>query len=170
MQVLVMRHGIALEREDWAADDTLRPLSKAGWKKARLAARGLKYLCPRIDLIAFSPLLRARQTAQVAREVLEVEREAQAWPELALLLEEDAEMEPLRARIQAAASTCVLLVGHEPGCSRLLSLLMDDDADAIAFDWKKAGVASIQIEPERVSLSWFASPKMLRALARTSGR
>ena len=165
-----MRHGIALEREEWHEDDTLRPLSELGEEKTRRVARGLKRLCPRVKLIASSPLLRARQTASIAREELEVAAEVEVWPELALLAEEDADLEPLRARVQGAASTCILLVGHEPGCSRLLSLLLCGDADAMEFSWKKAGVACVELDDESVSLSWFASPKMLRALAQKAGR
>ncbi len=165
-----MRHGPALSREDWAQDDALRPLSKAGRKKTRRAARGLKYLCPRVDSIAASPLLRARQTAKIARQELEVEPETQAWPELALLLAEDAGLAPLVARLQAAASTCTLLVGHEPGCSRLLSLLLCGDTEAMRFNWKKAAVACLELEGERAVLQWLASPKLLRGLPRRAGR
>lgn len=165
-----MRHGPALEREDWHQDDALRPLSESGAVKTRAAARGLVCLCPRVDRVAASPLLRAVQTAQITREELEVEAGIEEWPELALLAEEEADLEPLRARIQASASTCILLVGHEPGCSRLLSLLLCGGADALGFQWKKAGVACLEVEGDWASLCWLASPKMLRALAQTSGR
>ena len=170
MQVLVMRHGIAVEREDWQQDDALRPLSEPGEEKTRRVARGLKRLRPRVKRIASSPLLRARQTASIAREELEVAAEVEVWPELALLAEEDADLEPLRTRIQGAASACILLVGHEPGCSRLLSLLLCGDADAIEFSWKKAGVAWLQVEAEDAILRDFLAPKTLRNLARKAGR
>ena len=169
MQVLVMRHGPALDRAAWHKDDALRPLSDEGTVKTCQATRGLKYLCPRVDLIATSPLLRAAQTAEVVREELSSD-EVEQWPELALLIEEDADLEQLRARLRASASTCALLVGHEPGCSRLLSLLLCGRPDVLQLKWKKAAIACVEIEGERAALKWFAMPKMLRMLAQTAGR
>jgi phosphohistidine phosphatase len=128
MQVLVMRHGPALDRDDCNEDDALRPLSKPGIEKTRAAARGLKYLGARPQVLATSPLTRAVQTAQIVEEELGAPLEV--WPELALLVEEDVDLEPIRARLDASSSTCILLVGHEPGCSRLLSLLLCGHADA----------------------------------------
>ena len=143
-------------------------------EKTRSAARGLGCLCPRVDRIASSPLLRAVQTADIAREELESKREVEIWPELALLAQHEADLMPLRARIVEAAKTCgcLLLVGHEPGCGYLLSLLLCGQENMTEFNWKKAGVASAQVNAQGHlgSLDWFASPKMLRALAtQTSG-
>lgn len=139
-----MRHGVALERQDWAEHDATRPLSKECTDKTRRAVRGLKRLCPRVDLIASSPYLRAAQTAQIVRQELRAEREVQAWFELALMLEEDADLAPLVARLREAAQ----------------------------FEWKKAGVAclELEVESEHAILHWLASPKMLRGLAQTAGR
>jgi phosphohistidine phosphatase len=163
MQVLVMRHGPALDRAGWEENDAARPLSADGIDKTRLAARGLKHLGIRPQVLAASPLVRAIQTAQIVEAELGAPLEV--WPELAALVEEDADLEPIVARATAQASTCVLLVGHEPGCSRLLSLLLCGDAEALAFNWKKAGVACL----EDGALLWFATPKMLRGLAQASG-
>lgn len=157
-----MRHGIAIERAQ-GEDAAGRTLSRKGWRKTSRVVRGLKRLCPRLDAIASSPLTRAMQTAQAVDE--DIPAPYEVWPELALMLEEDADLAPLVARLQASASICILLVGHEPGCSRLTSLLMCGHADAMTFEWKKAGVACLKLEGERAILQWLASPKMLRALA-----
>jgi phosphohistidine phosphatase len=72
MKVLIIRHAIAEERDDFARtgkDDRLRPLTDEGRKKMKQAARGLKALVPEIDLLATSPLTRAAQTAAVLDSV-----------------------------------------------------------------------------------------------------
>src|SRR5215510_10054248 len=66
MQLLVVRHAIAEDRENWAPrDDKLRPLTDDGKKKMKEAAKGLRALVPRVDVLATSPLTRALQTAQL---------------------------------------------------------------------------------------------------------
>src|SRR5205814_283725 len=72
MQLLVVRHAIAEEREKWSPrDDKLRPLTDDGKKKMKEAAKGLRALVPKIDVLATSPLTRAAQTAQLLAKVYE---------------------------------------------------------------------------------------------------
>ena len=66
MEVYLMRHGTALSRESTDAPaDAERPLTPKGIKKTRKAAKGLATLRPSIDRVFTSPLLRARQTADI---------------------------------------------------------------------------------------------------------
>lgn len=77
MRLLIVRHAIAMERADFAtidADDGLRPLTSDGVRKMRAAARGLRELVRRPDVLLSSPLERARATAAILRE--------RAWPGL----------------------------------------------------------------------------------------
>jgi phosphohistidine phosphatase len=72
MRLLLIRHGIAETREDFARTgegDDLRPLTRAGRRKMRRAARGLRELVPAIDTLLTSPLVRARQTADIVARV-----------------------------------------------------------------------------------------------------
>ena len=120
MQLLVVRHAIAEEREKWSPrDDKLRPLTDDGKKKMKEAAKGLRALVPKIDVLATSPLTRAAQTAQLLAKVYEtgepvtVEALApgQRPPALATWL-----------RTQAVQKT-VAIVGHEPGLGAIVSWL-----------------------------------------------
>src|SRR5438477_12979829 len=71
MELLIVRHAIAVEHGDPAFDnDDDRPLTPEGIHKFRLAARGLKEIAPRLDRIVSSPLVRARQTAEILREIV----------------------------------------------------------------------------------------------------
>src|ERR1700693_4957640 len=75
MELLIVRHAIALERdrERWR-DDGVRPLSPAGIKQSRKAAAGLKEFSRAPDRVLTSPLVRARQTAQILTDVA-------GWPQ-----------------------------------------------------------------------------------------
>ncbi|MGH8609545.1 MAG: histidine phosphatase family protein [Gammaproteobacteria bacterium] len=72
MQVLVVRHAIAEQREEFARtgkDDCQRPLTDDGRRKMRRGAAGLRAVVPAIDVLATSPLLRAVQTAEILAAV-----------------------------------------------------------------------------------------------------
>src|SRR5258708_35952539 len=83
MDLLIVRHAIAFERDRhrWR-DDGARPLSPAGIRRARKAAAGLKELSKAPDRVLTSPLVRARQTAQILTDV-PGSPQAMAVPELA---------------------------------------------------------------------------------------
>lgn len=71
MRLYIVRHGIAVDRADPAATtDEERWLTDEGKAKTRLVALGLQALGVEIDAIFSSPLVRARQTAEVLAKVL----------------------------------------------------------------------------------------------------
>jgi phosphohistidine phosphatase len=76
-----------------------------------------------------------------------------------------AVFELLRVRTAAA----VVIVGHEPCLSRFLAAAIGAGNARLAF--KKGGAACIEFEkrivPGAATLSWFTTPKMLRAIRRT---
>ena len=68
MKLLLVRHAIAEEAETFIATggtDAQRPLTEIGRKKMRKAANRLRLQLGRIDILACSPLLRARETAEI---------------------------------------------------------------------------------------------------------
>ncbi len=81
MELLIVRHAVALERDRhrWR-DDGARPLSPAGLRRARKAAAGLKEFSKAPDRLLTSPLVRARQTAQILTDVA-------GWPQAEEVLE-----------------------------------------------------------------------------------
>ena len=50
--------------------DALRPLTRAGRKKMRRAARGLARLVPHLDALATSPLTRAVETGEIVARAI----------------------------------------------------------------------------------------------------
>src|SRR5258708_39107238 len=68
MELLVIRHGVAMDKEEFAkagTSDDLRPLTSAGMEEMKEIARGLRELVKKIDVLATSPLVRAVQTAEI---------------------------------------------------------------------------------------------------------
>src|ERR1700733_5168555 len=66
MQLYLIRHGIAVDREDPnCPPDTERPLTPKGRKRSHAAALGLRALDVKPDAVLTSPWLRAAQTAEI---------------------------------------------------------------------------------------------------------
>jgi phosphohistidine phosphatase len=87
VELLVIRHGVAEDREEFAAtgkDDSLRPLTKEGRWKMERGARALRRAIPSLNVIATSPFTRAAQTAKIvaaAYDDVEVEQLDALTPE-----------------------------------------------------------------------------------------
>ena len=74
MNLYLMRHGIALPQDDPSVtQDGDRPLSHKGIKRMREAAKGVRRLKIPFDGVLTSPLLRARQTAEIVASALDME-------------------------------------------------------------------------------------------------
>lgn len=168
MRILIVRHAKAEDRDAsdrHSASDAERPLTEAGRKQMRKAARALKELLPRIDVLASSPLVRARDTARlIAKEykrlkITDVAALAPGASEKALL-----------AWLQTQPSEATIaLVGHEPDLSRLTSWLLAGGTRGFV-EFKK-GAACLLEFPEtadagRATLAWLLAPGQLRRLTR----
>jgi phosphohistidine phosphatase len=140
MQIILFRHGIAMEHADAAADgisEKERPLTKEGVEKTATAASGLRQVVKSVELLAHSPLTRARQTADLLADAFpSAERAETRWlapgvdPErLAAWLAKQREMET------------AILVGHEPDLSRWAAWAVSGSARPL-FGLKKAGARS----------------------------
>ena len=64
-ELYLIRHGVAEERGDAWPDDAKRPLTEDGIARMRKSARGLARLGVTFDVVLTSPLVRARQTADI---------------------------------------------------------------------------------------------------------
>jgi phosphohistidine phosphatase len=163
MRLFVMRHGIAEDRELWHGPDEARPLTFKGMEKTRLAARGLAHLEIRPEVVASSPLIRARQTADIVGEELHITSRVAIWPAL-----EEAGFQSLCANLNRTGEQSTLIVGHEPGLSRFVAQLLTGAADGFAMQFKKAAVCALDVDfsaaEPGATLLWFLTPQQLRAL------
>lgn len=65
--IYLIRHGIAADREDYN-DDSIRPLTDKGIGKTKQVAQRLQDIGIQFNLILTSPLVRAKQTAQILQK------------------------------------------------------------------------------------------------------
>ena len=164
MELLIIRHAIALERDPlrWR-DDGTRPLSPAGIRRSRLAAAGLKEFIKAPNRLLTSPLVRARQTAQILTDIAGWPRPEEA-PELAPGVAAQA----VFTRLGQDRSKVVAVVGHQPGLGILLTACLLGEDGALAIEMKKNAVACVSFEGSpragRGVLKWLATPRMLRGL------
>jgi phosphohistidine phosphatase len=130
--------------------------------RMRKATRGLAELGVSIDLVLTSPLLRARQTAEIlaagldpSPEVVTTDALAPGAPYAALVTELG----------KHARRTRLALVGHEPGIGELAARLI---GSRHAIEFKKGAVCRIDLDELPPSgpgdLRWLLPPKTLRAL------
>jgi phosphohistidine phosphatase len=158
----LVRHAIAEPRgADWP-DDDLRPLTGAGARKMKQVVRGLARLDADVELILTSPLVRARQTAEIISRWLPSRPDVETLPALAPGHTPAATMRALAAATDAGA---VLLVGHEPDLGALVAWLIDARRP-VAF--KKGGACRVDSSRwpmgPRSDLRWFMPPSVLRRL------
>ena len=152
MQLYFLRHGEA-DWPGWTKSDDERPLTDFGKKEVRQVAKFLSRLKVKLDSIVTSPLPRALQTAEIAAEQLKTK------------LGQDEALEPgfgiteLRTVLERHRSKVLLLVGHEPDFSSVISALT-----GASLKLSKAGVALVDIDPdtEKGRLLWLFPPKFAR--------
>jgi phosphohistidine phosphatase len=162
MHLILFRHGIAEETGPDGSDDSRR-LTPEGVQRTRQAAAGLTRVAKPPSVILTSPLVRARQTAQIVGEAFDL---------LPRELDElahgpaDAVIDRLRQRDEGV----VLIVGHEPTLSRIIEQLCTGADHQSFVQMKKAGCACVQTQfdtpgTEGASkLLWLATAKMLRQI------
>ena len=166
MQLLVVRHGIAVEQDEWArehSDDTERPLTTEGKKKMKECAKGLRAIVPRLDVLATSPLTRAMQTAAILAKVYE-----KGEPVIvdALCPGQHPPAVATWLRGQGTQKT-VAIVGHEPGLGAVVSWFTAGSERSF-LELGKGGACLLdlgdRIEAGEAILLWVLRPSHLRAL------
>jgi len=166
MDCVLLRHGIAVEPDEWTGADADRPLTERGAKRVGQVAAGLRWLAVPVSHIFSSPLVRAKETAEIVRTVLHLAVSVQIADELVPDAPPDRLLSLLRDLPEEA---CALCVGHEPHLGLAASLLLAGKPST-AFPFKKAGACLIElpvpIKPSRGTLRWWMGPAQLRALGK----
>lgn len=164
MKLYILRHGEAADRDDPRYEnDADRPLVRKGIRRTRALARVLRRLDVTFDVILSSPLVRARETAEIVAHELSLESRLQLSEHLAPagdveeLVHWMSQLRPMPAN--------VLLVGHEPDASRLISLLCTGGPH-LELTLKKGGLCRMEIESLSVgrcaALEWLLAPDVMR--------
>jgi len=156
VQLYFFRHGVAEKRSEWKGDDDLRPLTDDGRTAIVRSSVMLTRLGVAPEVIVTSPLVRARQTAEIVGEALGVAdkvvddvRLAHGFgrKHLAAILADHPEAES------------VMVVGHEPEFSATIGELT-----GARVACKKGSLALVEVtdrESLRGQLVWLLQPKVL---------
>lgn len=177
MNLLVVRHAIAEDKERFAEtgrSDDLRPLTEEGREKMRRAAEGLKQVARRAHVLASSPLLRARETAEIIAPALRAPR-----IELVDALRPDRRYDEFAAWLRGRGrpdddhetdddERTIAIVGHEPHLSGLVTWLMTGTTES-RLELKKGAACLVELSRApaagAATLRWALTPSQLRMLA-----
>jgi phosphohistidine phosphatase len=157
MMCYFLRHGPAGDRETWQGPDAERPLTPDGRKRIAREARTIADLKLGVERVITSPLVRARQTAEIVAGELDLKGALVEDPRIDLGFSIERLASVLRDYQDAQA---IMLVGHDPSMTGVIGELIG----GAAIDFKKGGLACVEIAgttPPHGRLVWLASPKLL---------
>jgi len=161
MKLYLIRHASA---SDVAPSDAERALTKDGLAEARVVGNALKRLGVEPGHIVTSPLVRARQTAEIIATAL-------SSPAPVEMLEELENGPSTSALVKAlkpfAAEGELILVGHMPSLAEHLAEFIGVKNTA-GFPFGKGTVACLEMEILRASagqLRWLMRLKQLQVVA-----
>jgi phosphohistidine phosphatase len=139
VDLYLIRHAEALELgERGVTDDAQRPLSERGEEQSRAAAQAFPMRGITLDRLYASPLLRARQTAEIL---------LRAWSRPELTLETCEELTPgtkprkLSRFLLKQEGEQIGLVGHMPDLATFAGWLLGDKK--LPIEIAKAGVVHL---------------------------
>src|SRR6266852_1959206 len=162
MQLYIVRHGIAIDREDpKCPPDPERYLTEEGVEKTAQVANGVAALGIAGDLFLTSPYVRAVQTAEIFANALDYAKQKIRRTDMLLPGAEPSHIFRELAKEKQASS--VLLFGHAPQLDDVIATALGSKKHLTAL--KKAGVALVELKrvsPPIGALVLLATPKLLR--------
>jgi phosphohistidine phosphatase len=162
MELYLLRHGIA-EDDSPTGKDADRQLTEEGRRKLRDTLKTAAGAGVKLGSIVSSPYLRARQTAEIAKEILGFKDDLL----FSEALKPEADPQDLWQEIRSVyrGADCVMFAGHDPFMSRCTAYLLG--TPALMVDFKKGAVVRIDIDQFGVQprgvLKWMLVPKLARA-------
>ncbi len=158
MDLFVLIHGNA-EKSSEEQDDSTRTLTKRGRKEIKEIGRWMRKEKFRFDVIATSPLMAANETAGIIARILDRKDWLVVWDELA----PDGDMDTVCYHAaQFGNDASILIVGHEPALSALISRIISRGGTTSVI-FSKGSLAKIKNfsfdrEPSG-DLQWLLTPK-----------
>ena len=162
MQLYIVRHGIAIEREDpKCPPDPERYLTEEGVEKTKQVAKSMAVLGVTGDLFLTSPYVRAAQTAEIFASALDYAKQKIRRTDLLL---PGAEPSLLFAELaKDKQASIVFIFGHAPQLDEVIATALGSKKHVTSM--KKAGVAFLELKrlsPPIGQLVWLTTPKILR--------
>lgn len=166
MDLYLIRHAEAGERDlsQWPNDDD-RPVSAEGRTRQIACARAMKKLGLAFDELITSPLVRARETAEIIGELTGFGGEIL----VAATLGHECGAEAVVGLLaKHPPRSTVALVGHEPAFSAVAAALIGGPAGRIRL--RKSGVVGIRFEGAAAigagTLEFVLKPGMMRKIGK----
>ena len=162
MQLYIVRHGIAIDREDpKCPPDPERYLTEEGVEKTKQVANGVAALGVTGDLFLTSPNARAAQTAEIFASALDYAKQKIRRTDLLLPGAEPSLLFAELAKDKQAST--VFIFGHAPQLDEVIATALGSKKHVTSM--KKAGVAFLELKrlsPPIGQLVWLTTPKILR--------
>jgi phosphohistidine phosphatase len=164
MELFILRHGEAGKRLPTGSKDAERPLTVTGQEEVTDIAKSIKDLGVDFDFIVTSPMKRAHQTAAIVAKTLKLDKKMEDWIELR---PEGNRLELYRRLSKFKQESSILIVGHEPYLSKMISEIISDKQDTRII-LKKVGLARIRmissLPKMRGELRWLLTPKHMKMM------
>lgn len=167
MELYFLRHATAEPRGLLFPNDEARPLSAEGKIQARMDGKGMKRLKLDYDVILSSPYLRARTTAEIVADALD-RKEALSYSDS---LAPDGSSRAVIRELESLSpkQQSVLLVGHEPCFSKIISLLAGGDT-TLDIRLRKGGLCKLSVDALRhgqcATMDFLLTPRQLAMIAK----
>jgi phosphohistidine phosphatase len=162
MEIYVVRHGIAIDREDpKCPPDPERYLTEEGIERTKRVAAAVAALSATPDLLLSSPYVRAMQTAEIFARALDYPKQKIRRTDFLLPGAEPTLF--FRELAKDKHSSMIFIFGHAPQLNDVIAAALGAKQHITAL--KKAGVALIELKrvsPPNGQLIWLAPPKLLR--------
>jgi phosphohistidine phosphatase len=162
MEIYVVRHGIAIDREDpKCPPDPERYLTEEGVEKTKRVAAAVAALSATPDLLLSSPYVRAIETAEIFAVALDYPKQKIRRTDLLLPGAEPTLF--FRELAKDKQSSAIFIFGHAPQLDDIIAASLGAKQHITSL--KKAGVALIELKrvsPPNGQLVWLAPPKLLR--------
>ncbi len=158
MQLILLRHGKAEDRNAITPDDFSRALVEKGHEQARNAARLLSASAMLPDIVLCSPLVRARETAESFTQAANMPGPViQTW--LACGMNPETALSELSG---FSDFKNVMIVGHEPDFSQLVQYLLGSTADSVEI--RKGSLTCVEVFPpsKNATLSFLIPFKLAK--------
>ncbi len=162
MEIIIVRHASAEDRG--ANGDEDRKLTPEGKQEAHSTGVALKAMGVAPAKIMTSPLIRARETADILAGLLGGEVEV-----MELLGPPGDPKEALSdiEEMESKGMSCVVLVGHNPSLEEFIGYFISGDTEA-KINLTKAGAAGLSYQPHgqaQPTLEWLMRRKQLKMVA-----
>ena len=153
MKLYLVQHAKAASKET----DPQRSLTEEGRRDIQKVAAFIESLNLSVDCLWHSGKTRAKQTAEILAEVVEVAEEMSAHDGLA----PNDEVTPLKEEL-ISKNQNIMIVGHLPFLPKLASLLLTNSESSNMVAFKNGGIVCLDYSDDNQwQLQWMVVPDLL---------